>query len=422
MGWVRTVMNGGGIAALVTIALLASPAFAQQTEEAALDRLIDATASNDGALALAREQAGGGDLTGAAATLERALLGRAGAASDPVRLYYAAILCRLDDRRRAGYQLGNVTAADAPGWGEARQACGDVAVPAPTRGNGIAGEVSIGLAYDGDSFGALATQLDLPTVPRLRDDGLSIITTGRLLARFAGDATSYGYADVALLAKDSVSGPRLDYQVGSARVGYTTQVGGNADLSLGGVLRHARLFADPFFTEYGGQVTLGVATTSTARVALDVEAVHQRYHGSIVAAVRDGMRYDLAASYQSSPASGTSFVAGLAFEAKDADTRSLAYRGGRAFAGVRLPIGESGFYTALSATVRHVDYRIAPTSADVKEWRLFARAAVGVPLGPKGLFAEVAASYTARLYNSGSGLRDYDSVGTELRLVYHFGN
>ena len=145
MGWVKSVIHTSGMLALVSTAILASPALAQQADEAAIDRLIDATTTNEGTLALARELVGNDDLTGAAATLERALLGRQGAASDAVRLYYASVLCRLDDRRRAMYQLGNVVAADAQGWAEARQACGDVAVPVATRGNDFVGEVSVGL-------------------------------------------------------------------------------------------------------------------------------------------------------------------------------------------------------------------------------------------------------------------------------------
>eukprot|EP01035_Chromulina_nebulosa_P009725 gene9725-13121_t len=52
------------------MALGALPAMAQDAA-ADIDRMIDATASPDGALKLARTQADQGDLTGAAATLER---------------------------------------------------------------------------------------------------------------------------------------------------------------------------------------------------------------------------------------------------------------------------------------------------------------------------------------------------------------
>jgi len=397
------------------------PAIAQQAEDIALDQLIDTSATTEGALTLARSQAGSGNLLDAAATLERALLNRPGTESDLLRLLYATVLCQLDDRRRAAYQIANARLVTATDMAEVRQACGNIVLPQPTRGDGFAGELAFGLAYDGDAYGALATQLELPTLPSLSDNGLSITTSARIDGRFDSRDDHHFYGGVSFQSKDSVDGPRLDYRVGGARLGFATRLGnGGSDLWVGGVVRHARLFDRPFVTEYGGQAVIGIATGAVDRVAIAIEAVDQRYHGTAIDRARSGTRYDLAASYQAQPASGHSYVAGVAVELKDADIRTLAYRGGRAFAAASVPIADNGTYLGVSGTARYVDYR-SVGATNLTEWRLYARAAVGLPLGPEGLFAEAATSYTARHYNAASLLRDYNSFSAELRLVFRFG-
>lgn len=412
-------------AALVAALALAAPAMAQSVSpEADVDALIDATATNAGAIASARAQAASGDLLGAASALERALLNRPGSQSDDVRLYYATVLCAIDDKRRAAYELGNVSDAALSGWREARLACGDIAVAASDKAaqsNGVLGELSVGLAYEGDTYGALATETILPISPSLAASGTSVITSARLDARFGAGDRNYFYGGLSFKSKDSLGGPKLDYQIGGARLGFATKLGEHADIALGGVVRHARLLNTPFVTEYGGQIALGLNSGGRARWSIDAEAVHQQYLGGIAAALRDGERYDLAMVYTVAPHKHASVAFGAALELKDAAQRSLGYSGGRVFAATRLPIAENGTYLGLSATVRHIDYRDPLIGPDLKEWRFFARAAVGFPLGDSNFFVEPAVSYSARSYNSASLLRNYQSFGAELRLVYRFG-
>ena len=404
----------------------AAPAAAQSVSpEAEIDALIDATATNAGAIATARAQAAGGDLLGAASALERALLNRPGSGSDDVRLYYATLLCALDDKRRAAYELGNVRDASLSGWTEARAACGDIGGNQPsaaTRGDGVWGELSVGMAYDSDSYGALATEINIPTLPSLAAGGVSAVTAARLDAQFGTGNRSYFYAGLSFQSKDSVSGPKLDYQVGGVKLGFATKLGESADIAVGGVVRHAALFADPFVTEYGGQIALGLNSGERSRWSIDAEVVHQKYLGSVAAALRDGARYDLALVYTMTPRDHASVAFSAALELKDANLRTLGYSGGRVFAAAHLPIADNGTYLGLSATVRRADYRDPVTGPDLKEWRLFTRAAIGLPLGDSGLFVEPAVSYAARTYNAASLLRDYHSFGAELRLVYRFGN
>ena len=417
-----TVLSG---AALVVALAFAAPAIAQSVSpEAEVDALIDASATNAGTIASARTQAASGDLLGAASALERALLNRPGSESDDVRLYYATVLCALDDRRRAAYELGNVRDTALAGWQEARLACGDIGVAdaaGAARTDGVLGELAVGIAYDGDAYGALATETIIPNLPSRAASGTSVITSARLDARFETGDRNYFYGGLAFKSKDSLGGPKLDYQVGGARLGFATKLGENADLSLGGVVRHARLLNSPFVTEYGGQMALGLNSGGRARWSIDAEVVQQKYLGGIASALRDGERYDLAIVYTMAPREHASVAFGAALERKDAAQRSLGYSGGRVFAATRLPIAENGTYLGLSATARHIDYRDPLIGSDLKEWRLFARAAVGFPLGDSNLFVEPAVSYSARSYNAASLLRNYQSFGAELRLVYRFG-
>ena len=419
----KAALSAGTIAAAL---VFSGTAMAQVTSpEADLDALIDAGATNAGAIASARAQAAGGDLLGAASALERALLDRPGSGSDDVRLYYATVLCALDDKRRAAYELGNVRDASLAGWNEARSACGDIGVAATTaatRGDGVWGELSVGMAYDSDAFGALATEVNIPTLPSLAASGTSAITAARLDARFGTTDRSYFYGGLTFQSKDNLGGPKLDYQVGGLKLGFATKLGDNADIAVGGVVRHAALLSNPFVTEYGGQIALGLSSGERARWSIDAEVVHQKYLGGVAASLRDGARYDLAVIYTMSPREHASVAFGAAVELKDATSRTLGYSGGRVFAAARLPIAENGTYLGLSATVRRADYRDPLIGPDLKEWRLFTRAAIGLPLGESGLFIEPAVSYSARSYNAASLLRNYSSFGAELRLVYRFGN
>ena len=231
------------LAGVLTLGLaFAVPASAQSASpEADIDALIDASETNVGAIASARAQAASGDLLGATSALERALLNRPGSESDDVRLYYAAVLCALDDKRRAAYELANVRDASLLGWAEARTACGDIGdgqQASATRGDGVWGELSVGMAYDSDSYGALATEINIPTLPSLAAGGISAVAAARLDARFGTQDRSYFYAGLSFQSKDSLSGPKLDYQVGGLKFGYATKLGESADISFGEVNDH----------------------------------------------------------------------------------------------------------------------------------------------------------------------------------------
>ncbi len=403
-----------------------APALAQASPETEIDALIDSSATPAGTVTVARSQADAGDLLGAAATLEGALLAEASDESADVRLYYVTILCRLDDRQRAGIELAKIDGAtlSASSWAEVQQACGALPRPAANEGNRRASrlsvELSTGIAYNSDAYGVVANQFNLPGALDLSNDGLSFTASLSLDGRAAISGDSQVYYGVSAQTNNSISGPDLDYQFGSAWLGYAYQ-GDTIGASFGGVVRHGRIAGSPYVTEYGGQADLTARVADTGRIALRGEAVKQDYNFALPGYSRDGGRYDLALEYQGRPGIGTSYVVGAAYELKDADTHVLGYRGFRGYAGLRTPIAANGTYAGLSAIIRHVNYRDTPLIPDRIETRYFVRGAIGVPIGDSGFAIEGAASYTRRNYNAASLIRDYDSVGAELRLIYSFG-
>ena len=402
------------------MALAGTPAWAQEAPGADIDRLIDASSNPDGAVTLARSQAGEGDLTGAAATLERALLDAPPQRVVAARLYYITILCRLDDHERARIEiarLGGLKISDSA-LSEAQAACGSIHLPTggAHSADGVSGEVAMGIAYDSDSYGALLTQFDLG-LPAVRDDGFAFIASARIDGR-STTGSGFLYGGLSALTKDSISGPSLDYQLATLRFGYGQQVG-KVELSAGPVGRYARINGNSFLGEYGGQAEIAFPGEGS-RVALHGEIVHQDYAGSTIAFSRDGTRFDLALDYQGQPSAGLNWITGAAFEDKTARTTQLGYTGGRAYAAVRLPIDRRGSYAGLSTTIRHLAYRADLLGRHQIETRYFARAAIGTPICDT-LDVEAAVSYTRRDYNQTSHLLDYDNVGGELRLVWHFG-
>ena len=404
-------------------ALGCGAAAAQEAGEAELDALIDATESDAGTLAAARRQVGAGNLTGAAATLERSLLLRPDAGSDEVRLYYGTVLCRLADYRGGAYQLANVRNATATGWAEAREACAPARLtPFATRGDGVTGVLSLGLGYETDALGALTTQIEIPGFPAPSEEGLAITASGALDARFASRLSGQGYAGAAFETRMDISGPDADYLTGSARLGYDFRLRGEDQrLAAGLMARHGRLAGDGLVTEYGLQAELGDTASPTGRWTVRLEAVDQDYLGPAAASLRDGMRYDVMLSYRETSGADRAWTAGVAVEAKQAEQTDLGYVGGRVFAAMQTPIADNGAYIGGSAMLRYIDFREGALGGGETEMRSYVRAVVGVPLDRDGLFLEAAASHSARWYDSASPLHDHSSFGAEVRMVYRFG-
>ncbi len=404
-------------------------AHAQQSSESAIDALIDGSSSSANAITSAKAQANSGDITGAAATLERALLADPNA--NDVRLYYASMLCKLDDPQAARMELTKLDSQKTgdTAWGEMNAACGGTMVrPVPPAGgdaNGLTGEAFAGITYDGDVVGGYLVQTPLALVAPASGAGFGAVGGLRITGR-GKNYTGSGdvYAGFAWQSKRNIDGPKQSYDIGEMKVGF-----GRTDFSIGAVARHYRLFNAPYVWEYGAQGELGIQAGEAGRIAVRAEIVNQEYQ-AIGPVGGDGMRYDLSATYEKK-LSETGFLAlGIGLELKEAKTRTLGYAGGRIFGGVQLPVGDKGQYFNLSATLRYLDFRDPVSSYDRRDTRAFARAAYGIPLGESGFTLEGAVSYSLRSISSpktgpvppvaARNVAKFNSAGAELRLVWKF--
>jgi len=402
---------------------LAAPALAQSEQE--IEALIAESQTPANAIATARQQTAAGDLTGAAATLDRALLEDPNA--NDARLLYAATLCRLGDPQGARIEIGKLDRQDVGNamFVEANDACGGtLRRPAPAEGksaDGVSGEVYGGLAYDNDAAGALALQSDFFGSAK-RDNGFSLIGGARLALRSSGYGGSGGfYGGFSATSKHDLSGPRLDYDIGELRAGFG-RGGGRIGYSIGPVVRHIRLFDDPYVTEYGGQGELLFGQAKANRVRLRLEGVYQNYDGSgFPGNDADGLRLDLSAAYEARVGERGYLLVGAAGELKDADERNFGYRGGRLFAAYQHSFANRDYLT-LSGTLRHIDFRDVDFVIDRKDTRAYARLAYAIALGTSGLFVEGAGTYTYRRssLDGAPDFRTYRSPGAEARLIWKF--
>ena len=405
-------------------ASLAVPALAQSEQDIAA--LVAESQTPVDAIATARQQTAAGDLTGAAATLDRALLEDPNA--NDARLLYAATLCRLGDPQGARIEIGKLARQNVGQamFDEANQACGGALqhpnAPETASASGISGEVYVGLAYDHDASGALALQTEFFNSTR-REDGFSLIGGARLAARSSGYASGTGgfYGGFGVTSKHDISGPQLDYDIGELRAGFGRS-GGSLGFSVGPVVRHIRLFNNPYVTEYGGQSELLFGGARPGHVRLRFEGVYQNYNdNNFPGNAADGTRLDLAASYETRVGERGFVTFGVAGEFKDARVRNFGYRGGRAFASYQLSFANHD-YLSLSGTVRYIDFRNARFVDDRKDTRAYGRLAYAIALGSSGLYFEPALTYTYRKakVDGFNKLRTYRSPGGELRLLWKF--
>ena len=414
-------MRGFALAATAFAMAAAAPAFAQ--DDAALDALLDGSGNSADALALARKQAAEGDTLGATATLERALMTHSRNNAE-VRLYYATLLCTLGDRQTALTEISRTRRVDAASaaWAETRAACGDVAVP-DGEDTSIGVEASIGIAYDSDLARSLLVEYSLPGYPLVAsNDGFSYTQSLRASFRTPTRGGMFFYGSGGGVTRNPLGHTSQRYATADLSLGLGTETG-NTDLSIGGVIRHARIAGDPFVTELGGEAEIGLAVPAGVggRLSLRGEVVRQDFTGSTPAFSRDGTRFDIGLNY-SGGNGPTRFWLGAGYENKSAETNRTGYAGGRLGASMRHGFGGSGVYTSVVSTLRYVEYNDEVGFPSVSETRFFGRAALGIPLGIEGLDVEAAGSYMSRSYNDTSTLRNYDNVGAELRLVWTFGN
>jgi hypothetical protein len=389
--------------------LAAAPALAQDAVDPEIERLILAGQSPQAALDEAGRQEAEGDLLGAASTLERALIDDPQA--DNVRVAYAALLCKLDDKDAARSELGALRGrpTDKVVWDRMIAACGAETERTVSRTGSLNAQISAGLAYDGNAAESL---LPFGAFGITSRDGLAFVGNAQLDARTEAGA-GFLYANAFAMTHNAISGPDNTYQYGEVTAGYGSASEAR-ELSAGAVLRHGRVEGEELFTSYGGQARVMLRSGRSGRVAITGEVTHEDYTIDF----NDGTRFDVLASFDHTSPDQRRFFVGLGGEIKDSQASFRSYRAARLVGSTELPIGGGGAYASASLTMRYIDLSNEELFPEHKEFRLFSQFAVGIPIAGPNLLIEPAVNFRWRENNAESGFKDYTSLGAALRLVW----
>jgi hypothetical protein len=405
----RRVLDGVLPGLGLLLAATAVPASAQEDIDPAIERLIAAGQVPRAALAEANRQQADGDLIGAAATLERALIESPGA--DAVRIEYVTVLCRLDDRGAARLELdllqGRIVGSEP--WNRMVAACGDDFANTRRRTSEISARIAAGFAFDQNAAEQLTSFEVFGNGSR---SGLAFVGSAQIDARI-GAGAGFVYGNALALTHNGLSGADNEYQFGQAALGYGKEFA-SAGISAGAVIRNGRLFGANHVTAYGGQVRAARQLGSSAQIVAAAEVVHEDYADDTF----DGTHYDLMAGYDLTTASLQRYFVGIGAERKTTAVNFADFTGYRLAGSLELPLGWRGTTLNGSVTLRRIVFDQDPGSDRIKQWRLFARLAAQIPVVGQSLFVEPAVTYRRRDYSGANFLTGYSSAGGELRLVW----
>lgn len=402
------MMNGivAGLGLLLSVS--AAPAMAEDAVDPALERLIAAGQDPQAALAEAARQQAEGDLLGAAATLERALIETPGA--DAVRIEYVTLLCKLDDRDTARLELdllqGRIVGGQA--WDRMVSACGADFATARRRVGEFNASISAGLAFD-QNAAELLSSFDI--FANGTNTGLAFVGSAQVDARI-GAGSGFAYGRAFALTHNGLAGADNEFQFGQAALGYGKEFG-STGVSAGGVIRHGRLFNAKHVTAYGGQVRLAQQLGISSQLLATAEVVHEDYADSIF----NGTHYDINVGYDLTTSSRRRYYLGIGADRKTTSSGFADYTGYRLAGSVELPLDGRGTTLNGSLTLRRIVFDTDPGFGRLKQWRLFARVGAQIPLVGQNLSVEPAVTYRRRDYNDAM-LPRYSSFGGELRLVW----
>jgi hypothetical protein len=389
--------------------LAAMPAQAQAPLDPGLERLIAAGQSPEAALAEAARQLAEGDALGAAATLERALIASPGA--DAVRIEYVTMLCKLDDRSSARFELdllqGRIVGHEP--WNRMVAACGADFASTRRRVGEFNASLSAGLAFDQNAAEQLTSFEVFGNDSR---SGLAFVGSAQINGRIAA-GSGFVYGNALALTHNAVSGGDNEYQFAQAALGYGKELDRTGVLT-GAVIRNGRLFGANHVTAYGGQVRVARHLGGAAQLLAAAEVVYEDYADSTF----NGTHYDLMLGYDRTTSTLQRWYVGIGAERKDTRFNFADYRGYRLAGSLELPLDARGTTLNGSVTLRRIVFDKEPGFDSLKQWRLFARLGAQIPLFGQNLFVEPAVTYRRRDYNVDAHPPRYSSLGGELRLVW----
>ena len=422
----------------VLLALDAGTAFADtpasfQTIYAAPDDL----AQN---LAYARAEARAGRLLSAAAALERILL--LSPNENGVRLFYVAVLYRLDDLQGARQQLDALDPSTLTPLQKAEADRYRERIAQERNDFKFSGNIAAGLGADSDPRGALATQLDLFGLTLPKKNGELAITSGQVeliqdLNR-DGDLAAFGAASI--YSRQSIGGPNADYLNTQINLGINGS-GLKTNWEVGALFRDYQVFDAPYLAEYGGRAAFNWNPNTSVTWIASVEGVGQSFHEPFVkqfvptflSGTHNGARYDVTfgVSYR---ASATDTLSGaIGYEMKTAGYEPFAYDSPIIDANYQSLLG-GGAYFDLGGEIRYFDYRKFDAfflQTHRQDMRGSGRMAIGAPLSSfwpqkatgdfrENIILEGAMTYSERTSNG--VIAPYSDLGAELRVIWKFGD
>ncbi|MBP5857211.1 tetratricopeptide repeat protein [Marivibrio halodurans] len=253
------------------------------------------------------QQIGDGDLTGAAATLERVLLLRPRQAD--IRLLYAIVLYRLDTLEEAQAEFRAVQQLDLPPEDEARIARYLERIEKQLQRTVQTLTVSIGGHYDtnrnaapgGEEVDVLGTTLPLASDSRAEDD-TAVIASARYDVRhdLGLQREHYAVGSVTYYQDEQTERDELDLQAVFLDGGFAFDLPGSVTVTPKAEYATMRLSREKFYSSYGGSVRVQKSIRRAARKApidlwLEVGRTRERFHNisenrSLTG--RDGLRTD----------------------------------------------------------------------------------------------------------------------------------
>jgi hypothetical protein len=390
-------------------------------------------------LAYARAEANAGHLLNAAAALERILLIAPG--ENGVRLFYVAVLCRLEDFQGAQQQLNALDPSTLTPLQRAELEKYRARIARDRSKLKVSGNVAAGLGYESDAGGALRSELDIAG-PVPKKSGAAAVTSGRLdmLDDISEDGDLAAFASLLAYSRSSFSGPDANYLSATANFGVMgSQL--HSAWQFGGVIHRYQLFNAPYLTEIGGRAEYDWHPDTALTWFASFEGVSQNYHEpqiaelvpKFISGTHSGDRFDFSggATWR---LSATSTLTGiLGFETKTASYEPFAYDAPYLNADYHALLG-NGVYADASGDIRYVDYQkfdaffLGTRREDTRE---SVRVALGAPLSAftaagatgdyrENLILEGAVTYAGR--TSRAPVVDYSSGGVELRLIWKFGD
>ncbi len=387
-------------------------------------------------LAYAQKRASAGDLIGAAAALERLLLAKPN--WHAARLFYAAVLVRLDDLQAAKRELALLKDVQLTPDQSADRGKYERLANRQTATTRFSGQAAIGFAYDSNAVAALANAVDLGAGTPIDDDGLAFVASGNVSAATQLGSSAELFANVGGITKNDISGPDQRYLRADAAVGVGFAAGG-IGVRTSAIVRDVSIFGDHYEFDYGGRLELSYRFDTRTSLNASVEVVDQDYDDPSFAIDllggngRDGTRVDGSIGLTTRLTARQTLGFSIGYEDKDAAYRPYAYHGFHASFAYSALLGR-GSYLSLAGSVRDYRYRAADlliTPVRRHDTRTFARFALGAPFSAftadgatadfrERLILEGALSYTRR--DARQPYLDYDSVGAETRLIYRFGS